>query len=241
MTGNAHGRPSSESGIMPSSDHKARVYEELADWEHQHGSPQARDRFLILAADAALAAGHAEDAERFRARLLELNPHHLLRPYASMADAMKSSDVHSYVADLRGTYPPEEAEKLLNYHQGDRPGGTAPPVQQHPLPELPPPAEVLRGLPHAGETGPIPLAPETAEETAPFGTMRVPVGTAPAPRKSVRPEPEPEEPDAEESPAGIGVFVSDALFVLLLGAGLALAGYTLLRPFLPSLPEAPFK
>lgn len=42
---------------MASSNHHVQVYADLAEWEHQHGSPQARDRFLILAADTALMAG----------------------------------------------------------------------------------------------------------------------------------------------------------------------------------------
>src|SRR5262249_53916151 len=105
---------------MASGSHKVQVYADLADWEHRQGSPQARDRFLILAADAALSAGLQDEAEEFRARLLENNPHHLLRPYPSLAEAMKSSDVYSYIADLRGTYPLDEAEKLLAALRGEK-------------------------------------------------------------------------------------------------------------------------
>lgn len=233
-----------EDRTVPVSNRKVQVYEDLANWEHRQGSPQARDRFLILAADAALEAGLNDEAERLRARLLEHNPHHMLRPYSSLADAMKSADVHSYVADLRGTYPVEEAEKLLGALQGDKQpveSSPAPTPPQPPLPELPPPAEVLRGLPSEG-TGPAePVGPE-GEEPSPFGSLRGPAAaTAPLSRKTPRPvEPEPEDEEAEERPSGIGVLFSDALFFLLLLAGVVLIGYTLARPFL-SLPDAPFK
>src|SRR5262245_891262 len=111
---------------MAAADSKARIYEELADYEHEHGSPQARDRFLILAADAALAGGHNDEAERFRRRILEYNPHHLLRPFPSLAEALNSSEVYGYVTDLRSSYPPEEAEQLLaSLRRGDSESGHA--------------------------------------------------------------------------------------------------------------------
>lgn len=236
---------------MPSSDRKVRVYEELADWEHRQGSPQARDRFLILAADAALTAGHNDEAERFRARLLELNPHHIVRPYASLADALKSSDVYSYIADLRNTYPVEEAEKLLAAFQGNKapseghvPAGT-PGAPQLPLPELPPPAAVFGSLPRNEEPAGAGTGSTVAEasELPPFRSLGESAEAAPSPGMSTQaaaPESTPEEEEGEGGPGGVGVFFSDALFVLLLVAGVVLAGYTLARPFL-SLPDAPFK
>jgi hypothetical protein len=233
-----------------------QVYADLADWEQRHGSPQARDRFLILAADAALTAGLHDEAERFRDRLLETNPHHLLRPYPSLAEAMKSSDVYGYIADLRGTYPLEEAEKLLAAVQGDRgaPVSSSPsPAPTHPpLPELPPPSAVLGGSAAAESTNPFaPEAPAHSPTDEPplFASLRQsaepptrttplpPPDTAPSPEASTTPE---EEEEAEESASGIGVIFSDTLFFVLLVAGLVLAGYTLARPFL-SLPDAPFR
>jgi len=230
---------------MPSTDRKVRVYEELADWEHRQGSPQARDRFLILAADAALTAGLNDEAERFRARLLELNPHHIVRPYPSFADALKSSDVYSYVADLRGTFPIEEAEKTLAAVQSGKqpPPGHAtvpgPASPQIPLPELPPPAEVFGSLPRNEE--PVGSATQDQGDAAPFSTLREPLGSATSPSKPVPATAPPDVPEEDdEKPAGVGVYFSDALFVILLVAGVVLAGYTLARPFL-SLPDAPFK
>jgi hypothetical protein len=72
-----------------------------------------RDRFLVLAADAALAAGQDQEAERLRGHLLEKNPHHLLRPFASLREALGSADVESYLRELRSNYPPGVARRFL--------------------------------------------------------------------------------------------------------------------------------
>jgi hypothetical protein len=97
---------------MASVNHVLEVYQELADWYEQRGQAQMRDRFLVLAADAAQSAGKTGEAERLRQRLLRQNPHHLLKPYATLAEALKAPDVQSYVADLRRSYSPETAEHL---------------------------------------------------------------------------------------------------------------------------------
>ena len=77
------------------------------------GNRGIRDNCLVLAAVAALAADLPEEAERLRKRLLLTNPHHLLRPYASIAEALQSADVHDFVADLRRQFPPETVAKLV--------------------------------------------------------------------------------------------------------------------------------
>jgi hypothetical protein len=89
-----------------------RVYGELADGYAERDQPQFRDRFLILAADAALSAGDRDEAERCRQRLLSANPNHLLKPYHSFAQAMEAADVRAYVEDLRGKYPADVAAGL---------------------------------------------------------------------------------------------------------------------------------
>jgi hypothetical protein len=100
------------------------TYRKLADWHHQHGHPQQRDRFLVLAADAAHAEGHDDQAEALRIRLLRHNPHHLLKPYTSFAQALTADDVKSYVSDLRRSYPADTAAQLLASLPGQ--GGTSP-------------------------------------------------------------------------------------------------------------------
>jgi hypothetical protein len=98
---------------MPTADQSIRVYTELATLCDRQGQPQMHDRFLVLAADAALTAGRADEAERLRQRLLQHNPHHLLKPYASFVEAMGAPDVQSYVTALRRSHPHDAAEQLL--------------------------------------------------------------------------------------------------------------------------------
>lgn len=92
----------------------SRLYEDLANHYAERGESRRRDDCWVLAADAALLDGMPLDAERLRKRLLLTNPNHLLRPYASMAAAMKSEDVRLYVAQLRRELPPERVAKMLN-------------------------------------------------------------------------------------------------------------------------------
>src|SRR5262245_62087811 len=90
-----------------------RLYQELADWYERQAQAQLRDRFLLLAADAALNSGQPEEAERLRQRLLQLSPHHMLKPFASFAQALKSPDVQGYLSDMREKYPLDKAKALL--------------------------------------------------------------------------------------------------------------------------------
>jgi hypothetical protein len=89
------------------------TYRKLAEYHHNHGQPQNRDRFLVLAADSAFADGRADEAETLRQRLLRYNPHHLLKPFASFGQALKSPDVQTYLSDLRRSYPVHLAADLL--------------------------------------------------------------------------------------------------------------------------------
>src|SRR5579859_3103036 len=98
---------------MQSVDQTVRVYQDLANIYVQQGQAQMRDRFLVLAAEAMYSAGRIDEAERLRGRLLQVNPHHLFKPFASLTEAMKSADVKNYLEGLRRTYPPEKAAHLL--------------------------------------------------------------------------------------------------------------------------------
>src|SRR5262249_46286182 len=91
-----------------------RMYEDLANHYARYGESRQRDNCLVLAADAALSAGSPEEAERLRRRLLLTNPHHLLRPYSSMVEAMQTQDVRDFVADLRKQISPDMVAKLLH-------------------------------------------------------------------------------------------------------------------------------
>jgi hypothetical protein len=199
-----------------------QIYEELASrFERQH-EPRQRDICLVLAADAALAAGHAVDAERLRARLLAVNPHHLLRPYASLADALTSSDIQDYVADLRRLYPLDQAAQMLH---GDNGSSMKP---------LPVPATGSRG---AGEKGRV------GEGFSPSPPLSQPLpsergGQPSRPNRAAVPAPSPYErleavlrPD--KSPEVWGQWIALLLFVLVGAAAGVLAWYVLVQPMFP--------
>jgi hypothetical protein len=197
---------------MRNNDHTRQVYEDLAHWYERQGQAKLRDWFLVLAADTALRAGRAEEAERLRGRLLHGNPHHLLRPFDSFADALKSPDVQGYVTDLRRIYPPEAAEQLLQ-EQRQQAGEPAPPAK--PARPLSAPlgvaadrdeAEVQVFRLEAGLEEPRPAPPPPPRTAAPRPALKPPAATPPPapverpPRPAPLPSPLPRVPGPTPSP-----------------------------------------
>jgi hypothetical protein len=133
---------------MSTREYEQQIYQELADtFERQH-QPELRDHFLILAADMALSAGRAEEAERLRQRLLRTNPHHVLRPYASFAQAAANADIQTFLEELRQRYPVDRAQDMLESFWPGVPDGPAPgdfdlevPATMPPVPRTRMPAE----------------------------------------------------------------------------------------------------
>src|SRR4051812_12942612 len=117
---------------MPPEVDSLSIYRELADWYERREQPPMRDRFLVLAAAAALDAALAEEAERLRLRLPQATPPPLLRPYAPLAQALEAPDVKTYVHTLQRNYPPEVAEGLLRTLRASQGQGS------HPLPPTSP-------------------------------------------------------------------------------------------------------
>lgn len=168
------------------------VYRELADHYERLGQSSMRDRFLMLAADAAFSAEMTDEAERLRQRLLTGNRHHMLRPYNTFEEATRAADVQAYLEGLRANYPPEQARDLLNALRGGDDLNSLPPS---PLSAPPPPAS--RAIPM---TSPLldlntrePSRPETSR---PFQ----PKQPEPAPRTS-RPRAQPAPPPAQPATA----------------------------------------
>jgi hypothetical protein len=91
----------------------AELYQQLADAYHHQGKFPERDRFLVLAMDAAQESGQVPVAEQVRRRLLELNPNHLIKPYATAAEAVQSPNFANYLGQLRKNFPPAKAQALL--------------------------------------------------------------------------------------------------------------------------------
>src|SRR5262249_17777926 len=163
---------------MPVTDRVIQVYEELATSHERQDQGRQRDLFLVLAADAALALGQRDRAERFRQRLLHGNPHHLLKPFGSFSEALRSPDVQMFVEDLRRLCPPETADKLLH---GQRQATTR---------------TVARPAP-AGEPGPKRFRQQEAQRHTPV--------TAPPVRRSAPPHtnsaPAARRGDSRDSPS----------------------------------------
>jgi hypothetical protein len=235
---------------MAAPEMRVGIYRELADWHHQHGQPQLRDRFLVLAADAALSAGRADEAERLRHRLLRLTPHHMLRPFASFAEALGSPDVQGYVAELRRSYPPARAEQLLEQTRqpvANTPG--AAPMIPATLPVFDLDAAAPRPVP-SGEA----LKVYSLQDEEPPRSPSVPAPTWPRRTEAPRPAPPPRPvrravpvspylppseraapvpaPAADADEAATGAWLSLALWAITLAAGLALAAWALAGPLL---------
>ena len=231
-----------------------RIYRELADWYERQRQPQMRDRFLVLAADAALLAGKNDEAERLRVRLLKVNPHHMLKPYPSFAQALKAPDVLTYVKDLRVNYPADVAEDLLRTLQADEKRPPAAGEAALPLPPAPVAEHELffddkPPEPDLAPTAPAPRAhaaanpPQTIPLQEPMPTRPLPVRAAPPRAEPVRPrrplpaplavEPAVAPPHPAAEPAARTSWMAVLLFLLVLATGAALAAFTFLRPYLP--------
>jgi hypothetical protein len=255
---------------MPSNHRIVRVYRELADWYERQGQASLRDRFLMLAADAAFAAGLKDEAERLRLRLLQLNPHHLLKPFASFAEAVQSGDVQDYLLDLRQNYPHMVAEQLLqslaedgvpaepktklpstvavldpSRAPGDQSANANEPLKVYRVLEAedepalsppPPPPQPLPVPPQKPSSPPAAARPRPRSAqplSSPLPVAAPPSRLRPSPLVPTRREPPPARtPAAGEPEAATGAWLSTALFVIVLMAGLGLAAYTLLGPLL---------
>jgi hypothetical protein len=247
---------------MLSAAEQARIYRELSEYYDQRGEAQSRDRCLVLAADALLTAGSKAEADSIRQRLLQLNPHHLLKPFGSMEEAMRSRDVADYVAALRRRHPAEHAASLLSAARQDTsapstppptlPGRVPPPLQRNdiPLPTHPPEPFRIR---QPEESAGIPPRPHPTPMPAPANPARFRAGTENLPPLPVPPPRDnkvsPYRPAARGGGVGSspsypvnrgprvvlapGAWLCSLLFLVLLLGGLALTAYFLGRAFLP--------
>ena len=240
-----------------------QVYKELADWYERQGQAAMRDRFLILSAEAAFSAGNADEAERLRQRLLKGNPHHMLKPFSSFAQALQSTNIQIYIHDLQVNYPPQTAEDLLrDLHSGVAtatppaegetllaPGPRINPViemRDEPTLPLAPATEPLKVYPLRDEPKPPASTTPPAKPTQPKQPSARKTTTAPKrtsnPLPLPRPQPMPPRvtasppvapPLAGESAAPAGAWLPLILFGMTVTASIALAFYALARPFLP--------
>ena len=175
-----------------------QVYADLADRFARQGQLRNRDHCLVLAAAAALAAGRADEAERLRQRLLHANPYHLLRPDASLQEALQIKDIREYVEDLRRQWPPDAARKVHSLPDLPAPGTRVepPPVFKAADTHAPRKSQVDAAQPVGGKTLPAPvIAPDppravTPRKSAPVIAMAaVPSPYEPLPLNAPAPAP----------------------------------------------------
>jgi hypothetical protein len=218
---------------MRNPDTMLRIYEELANRFVKQVEPRFRDHCLVLAADAALTADRPADADRLRLRLLQFNPHHLLRPFASMAEAMQAPDVQEYVTDLRRQWPPEFAQKL--YLSGGDPNGPVEPapkskpteVPRHTVPgakDEPSPQRETPATPASEPAVALP-APQPRQPAAVVQTAR-PVPAVAAPVGPVRAAAPPDRPALPQtSTLASGLAIAFLLLGIAGGVGLFLLAF----------------
>jgi hypothetical protein len=238
---------------VPTPEETIRLYAQLAEEHQKRDRPQERDRFLLLAAEAALSSGRGDVAENFRRTLLARNPNHLLKPYASLAEALQAPDIANYVQELRRTYPPERLQREAK----SPPGGTAL-TSNEGREEFILPLDYDRtkpktGVPFQFDAAPLPQmragGRSMTNSDRPLPSPRAPQPQGPQPLPlgsgssgpgvfSLRPEPVPSRPAVSvplprpplEEPSGgwMGAFL---FFVAFLGA-IALFGWVFVKPFL---------
>jgi hypothetical protein len=226
---------------VPTVDESIRLYAQLAEDHQKQGRPQERDRFLLLAADAALSGGKRDVAENFRRTLLARNPNHLLKPYSSLSEALASPDIATYVQELRRTYPAEQLERTT---KGPLPGGTSLGQGKDAEPDLLLPLDAERRTKVAAtyalqsEPSPRPVATAVPVRVSGVDAARAkPSQAGPAPF-TLRPDaanpatrPRPAPPRVEEASTAGGWFGAFLFFIALIG-GLAILGHVFIRPFL---------
>ena len=204
--------------LMTVTETTVHIYEELAEGYARRHEARQRDLFLLLAADAALNLGQRDKAERLRQRLLFFNPHHLVKPFSSLADALQSSDFRRYVEDLRRQFPPDLAERLwqaqeqpFGEQRNEAANGLAPPAVESEL-------KVYR-LQEPAAKAVTPPIPPAAPSWLPSRQSPYAVAQTPSPRRK------------STSEEATGAWLTMALFVLVLLGGLAGATYALIWPF----------
>lgn len=235
------------------------LYQQIAEAYHAQGKYQERDRFLVLALDAASSAGHSVLAEQIRTRLLELNPNHLIKPYLNCAVALQSPNFITYAAQLRKNFPPPVAQSLLNELGGPiitRRKSTlltdSPPMAE-PLADQPSSswahlADDMRTKPLLGSnSGTIPKLPEARQMAASDPLANVPMSLQPPvpfklEKQERKPTPNSRPPigSARAQSANQytaenagGAWIGNLLFVILFLAGVATLAYIFVLPFYP--------
>jgi hypothetical protein len=99
---------------VPSAQDILSVYLLVARISQRRRKAMVRDRLLLLAGSAALELGLWDVADLCRQKILDHNPGHLVRRFASLRQAAGDADYEALVAQLRRKYPFERVEFFLS-------------------------------------------------------------------------------------------------------------------------------
>ena len=98
---------------MANPDIALSAYLRLAAISHERGQWLPRNKFLILAGDAACREGLLTIADRCRALVLSNNHVHMIGRFDSFSAALKSAEFQTYLKQQRKFCSVERAEHLL--------------------------------------------------------------------------------------------------------------------------------
>jgi hypothetical protein len=205
---------------MNSQETLAGLYREVAECYGRRGEVSLRDRFLVLAMDAAMRGGQPSEAEQMRLHLLRLNPHHMLRPFHTFAEAARTPDVQAYLEELRSSHPSAAVGSLLQSLRADANGDqreTRSILTSHQTGRSAINGQRSAPMPRGQNPEPAPLVPKAGAKSDQPSSARPTLaslqGRSPKPRKG-----------------WFGVI----LFVLVCLCAIAIMGYTFARPFIPA-------
>lgn len=236
------------------------LYQQIAEAYHVQAKYQERDRFLVLALDAANSAGQTSMAEQLRQRLLELNPNHLIKPYSSTAAALQATNFIAYVSQLRKNFPPAKAQGLLKELGGPLPAKpkrtmlaesnypTAIPVEDTKTPTWSQVNVATRPKPNAGPSigilnyadepratptnDPLANVPVTPQPPVPF-KLEQPAQKVQEPQHKPEIVPAPHQMSDHEAESPAGVWVGNLMFLILFLVSIATLAYIFVLPFYP--------
>jgi hypothetical protein len=89
------------------------MYLHLARASELRRRPHVRDRLLVVSASIAERCRLHRIAAYCRHRVLENNPHHLIRRWPTIAVALDESDFLHFLKQLQRRYPQEKAEQMV--------------------------------------------------------------------------------------------------------------------------------
>jgi hypothetical protein len=98
---------------MANPDVALSAYLRLAVISHERGQWLPRNKFLILAGDAACREGLLQAADHCRDLILTTSPAHIIGRYDSFPSALKSAEFQTYLKQLKKFCSVERAEHLL--------------------------------------------------------------------------------------------------------------------------------